>query len=287
MALRTVTRRLGKKLLPSASRLLHSHATSFGFKQVNEDEKARMVGDVFTSVAGKYDLMNDLMSAGMHRLWKERLVSMLNPFPGMKHLDVAGGTGDVAFRILENINKVKQRGPRDVNEDSLEAETKIYVCDINPNMLNVGKQRSVEMGFGEDSSLEWVEGNAESLSFQNDSMDGYTIAFGIRNVTHIEKVLSEAHRVLKHGGRFLCLELSHVDIPVFKELYDYYSFKVIPHMGELVSGDRQSYQYLVESIRRFPPQEKFASMIADAGFQKVEYENLVGGVVAIHSGLKI
>lgn len=290
MALGTVTRRLGNKLLPALSpspRLLHSHATSFGFKQVNEEEKARMVGDVFTSVASSYDLMNDLMSAGLHRLWKDRLVSKLNPFPGMKHLDVAGGTGDVAFRILENIHKVKLRGLRGAFQDTLEAETQIYVCDINPKMLNVGKQRASEKGFGEDGSLVWVEGNAESLSFQNDSMDGYTIAFGIRNVTHIEKVLSEAHRVLKPGGRFLCLELSHVGIPVFKDLYDYYSFSVIPYMGELVASDRESYQYLVESIRRFPSQEKFASMIADAGFQKVEYENLVAGVVAIHSGLKI
>ncbi|KAL5072440.1 hypothetical protein RYX36_011424 [Vicia faba] len=246
-----------------------------------------MVGDVFTSVAANYDTMNDLMSAGLHRLWKERLVSMLNPFPGMKHLDVAGGTGDVAFRILDNINKVKQRGLPDAFKDSLESETQMYVCDINPNMLNVGKQRATEKGYGEDGSLVWVEGNAESLSFQNDSMDGYTIAFGIRNVTHIEKVLSEAHRILKPGGRFLCLELSHVSLPIFKELYDLYSFSVIPRIGEMVAGDRESYQYLVESIRRFPPQEKFASMIADAGFQKVEYENLVGGVVAIHSGLKI
>ncbi|XP_047166925.1 2-methoxy-6-polyprenyl-1,4-benzoquinol methylase, mitochondrial [Vigna umbellata] len=290
MALGSVSRRLGTKLFPALSstpRLLHSHATSFGFKRVNEEDKARMVGDVFTNVASSYDLMNDLMSAGLHRLWKDRLVSKLNPFPGMKHLDVAGGTGDVAFRILESINKVKLRGLQDVFQDTLEAETRIYVCDINPQMLNVGRQRALEKGFGEDGSLVWVEGNAESLSFQNDSMDGYTIAFGIRNVTHIEKVLSEAHRVLKPGGRFLCLELSHVGIPIFKDLYDYYSFSVIPYMGELVAGDRESYQYLVESIRRFPSQEKFASMIANAGFQKVEYENLVGGVVAVHSGLKI
>ncbi|BAT98597.1 hypothetical protein LR48_Vigan406s008400 [Vigna angularis] len=290
MALGSVSRRLGTKLFPALSstpRLLHSHATSFGFKRVNEEDKARMVGDVFTNVASSYDLMNDLMSAGLHRLWKDRLVSKLNPFPGMKHLDVAGGTGDVAFRILESINKVKLRGLQGVFQDTLEAETRIYVCDINPQMLNVGRQRALEKGFGEDGSLVWVEGNAESLSFQNDSMDGYTIAFGIRNVTHIEKVLNEAHRVLKPGGRFLCLELSHVGIPIFKDLYDYYSFSVIPYMGELVAGDRESYQYLVESIRRFPSQEKFASMIANAGFQKVEYENLVGGVVAVHSGLKI
>ncbi|XP_054783247.1 2-methoxy-6-polyprenyl-1,4-benzoquinol methylase, mitochondrial [Prosopis cineraria] len=289
MSLRTVTRKLGNELLPmlSSTSRLHSHATSFGFKEVNEEEKARMVGNVFTNVAASYDVMNDLMSAGLHRLWKDRLVSKLNPFPGMKHLDVAGGTGDVAFRILETINKVKLRGLRDVLEDTLEEETQIYVCDINPSMLNVGKQRALERGFGKDRSLVWVEGDAENLSFKNDSMDGYTIAFGIRNVTHIEKALNEAYRVLKRGGRFLCLELSHVDIPIFKELYDLYSFSVIPAMGELVAGDRESYQYLVESIRRFPPQDKFASMIVNAGFQKVEYENLVGGVVAIHSGLKI
>lgn len=271
----------------SSASALHSHATSFGFKEVGEDEKGQMVGNVFSSVASSYDLMNDLMSAGLHRLWKDRLVSELNPFPGMKHLDVAGGTGDVAFRILESINSIRQRALQNVLEDGLQEETQIYICDINPNMLNVGKKRAVERGLGESRSLIWVEGDAEALSFSNDSMDGYTIAFGIRNVTHIEKALSEAYRVLKRGGRFLCLELSHVDTPVFKELYDYYSFAVIPALGELVAGDRKSYQYLVESIRRFPPQETFASMIADAGFQKVEYENLVGGVVAIHSGLKL
>ncbi|XP_065636806.1 2-methoxy-6-polyprenyl-1,4-benzoquinol methylase, mitochondrial isoform X2 [Quercus suber] len=215
-----------------------------------------------------------------------RLVSKLNPFPGMKHLDVAGGTGDVAFRILETLNSVKRRATQDVLEDNLHKETQIFVCDINPNMLNVGKKRAMERGLGEDKSLIWVEGDAEALKFKDNSLDGYTIAFGIRNVTHIEKVLAEAYRVLKRGGRFLCLELSHVEVPVFKELYDCYSFFVIPTVGELVAGDRNSYQYLVESIRCFPSQETFASMIAAAGFQKVEYENLVGGVVAIHSGLK-
>ncbi|PON66137.1 Methyltransferase [Parasponia andersonii] len=291
MALRTLTRELGigtrlLRMFSSASPL-HSHATSFGFKEVREDEKSQMVGNVFSNVASNYDLMNDLMSGGLHRLWKDRLVSDLHPFPGMKHLDVAGGTGDVAFRILENINSTRRRALQDGVEDGLQEDTQIYVCDINPNMLNVGRKRALERGLGQNHSLIWVEGDAEALSFGNDSMDGYTIAFGIRNVTHIEKVLAEAYRVLKPGGRFLCLELSHVDIPVFKELYDYYSFSIIPALGELVAGDRESYQYLVESIRRFPPQEKFASMIADAGFQKVEYENLIGGVVAIHSGLKV
>ncbi|CAF2137383.1 unnamed protein product [Brassica napus] len=208
--------------------------------------------------------MNDVMSAGLHRLWKERLVGKLSPFAGMKHLDVAGGTGDVAFRIFDAVNSVKRRALRKVDEASLE-ETQIYVCDINPNMLNVGKQRAAERGLRDNKSLVWVEGDAEALSFDDNSMDG----------------------VLKRGGRFLCLELSHVDIPVFKDIYDLYSFKVIPNLGELIAGDRESYQYLVESVRRFPPQERFASMIGEAGFEKVEYENLVGGAVAIHSAIKL
>ncbi|KAF5725955.1 2-methoxy-6-polyprenyl-1 4-benzoquinol methylase mitochondrial-like [Tripterygium wilfordii] len=289
MALRLASRKLRSDISPirSSASLLHSHATSFGYREVREEEKTRMVSNVFSNVASNYDLMNDVMSGGLHRLWKDRLVSKLNPFPGMKHLDVAGGTGDVAFRILETITSIRRRVRQSTFDDYLQDETRIYVCDINPNMLNVGKNRAVERGLGEEKSLTWVEGDAEALSFEDLSMDGYTIAFGIRNVTHIEKVLAEAYRVLKRGGRFLCLELSHVEVPVFKDLYDYYSFSVIPALGELVAGDRESYQYLVESIRRFPSQEKFASMIADAGFQKVEYENLVGGVVAIHSGLKI
>ncbi|GFP90459.1 2-methoxy-6-polyprenyl-1 4-benzoquinol methylase mitochondrial [Phtheirospermum japonicum] len=290
MALRSICRVLKRNNFLSPLRNscshLHSHSTSFGFKEVREEEKSQLVGNVFTSVASSYDIMNDVMSGGLHRLWKERLVSKLNPFPGMKHLDVAGGTGDVAFRILDSINSVGRRAMRDIHDDNVLDETQIFVCDINPNMLNVGKKRAQERGFGNDKSLVWVEGDAEALKFEDNSMDGYTIAFGIRNVTHIEKALAEAHRILKQGGRFLCLELSHVELPIFKDLYDYYSFSVIPALGELVAGDRESYQYLVESIRRFPSQEKFASMIAEAGFEKVEYENLVGGVVAIHSGLK-
>ncbi|KAJ6844489.1 2-methoxy-6-polyprenyl-1,4-benzoquinol methylase, mitochondrial [Iris pallida] len=273
-------------LLSRRASLLHSHSTSFGYKEVSEEEKSKLVGNVFSRVASSYDLMNDVMSVGLHRLWKDRLVSKLHPFPGMKHLDVAGGTGDVAFRILENINSVSRRATQDGITDA-EDETRLYVCDINPNMLNVGRKRAAERGLGEDRCLFWVEGDAEALSFDDGSMDGYTIAFGIRNVTHIEKALKEAYRVLKRGGRFLCLELSHVEIPVLKQFYDYYSFSVIPAMAELATGDRDSYQYLVESIRRFPKQEAFARMIADAGFQKVEYENLVGGVVAVHSGLKL
>ncbi|GAA0149660.1 methyltransferase [Lithospermum erythrorhizon] len=194
--------------------------------------------------------------------------------------------GDVAFRILERIKSVQRRALQDYLDENI-GETQIFVCDINPNMLNVGKKRAQEGGHAEDKSLVWVEGDAEALSFEDNSMDAYTIALGIRNVTHIEKALAEAYRVLRRGGRFLCLELSHVDIPIFKDLYDYYSFSVIPAMEELVVGDRESYQYLVENARRFPSQERFTAMIADAGFQKVEYQNLVGGVVAIHSALKV
>uniref|UniRef100_A0A0D9XR79 2-methoxy-6-polyprenyl-1,4-benzoquinol methylase, mitochondrial n=1 Tax=Leersia perrieri TaxID=77586 RepID=A0A0D9XR79_9ORYZ len=324
MALRAAAGRLGsssRRLLPvllspsstnDHKSFLHSHATSFGYKHVPEEEKSKLVGNVFSSVASSYDVMNDLMSVGLHRLWKDRLasndphpqyhfitlglpycflpllrlISKLNPFPGMKHLDVAGGTGDVAFRVLDRINSVSHRAMQGTLTD-IEEDTQIYVCDINSNMLNVGKKRASERGYKEGHRLSWIQGDAEALSFEDGSMDGYTIAFGIRNVTHIEKALSEAYRVLKRGGRFLCLELSHVDVPLFKEIYDVYSFSVIPAMGELVAGDRQSYQYLVESIRRFPNQEKFSQMIKDAGFEGIEYENLVGGVVAIHSGVKL
>ncbi|XP_073158768.1 2-methoxy-6-polyprenyl-1,4-benzoquinol methylase, mitochondrial isoform X2 [Henckelia pumila] len=273
-ALRLISRGLRKNTfvpLYNSCSFLHTHSTSFGYKEVKEEEKSRLVGNVFTSVATNYDLMNDLMSGGMHRLWKEKFVFSFD--------------WDVAFRILESINDVGRRALRD-QDDNVPEETQIFVCDINSNMLTVGKKRAQERGFGEDKSLVWVEGDAEELKFEDNSMDGYTIAFGIRNVTHIEKALAEAFRVLKRGGRFLCLELSHVELPIFKELYDFYSFSVIPVIGELVAGDRESYQYLVESVRRFPTQEKFGSMIAEAGFQNVEYENLVGGVVAIHSGIK-
>eukprot|EP00249_Psilotum_nudum_P005406 c18843_g1_i1 orf=268-1170(-) len=263
------------------------YSTSFGFKEVPEEEKERLVGDVFTSVASKYDLMNDLMSVGLHRLWKDRLVSKLQPFPGMQHLDVAGGTGDVAFRILEAYHKCKQLGMSGMPTDvEAEDDTRVYVCDINSAMLNVGKKRAQEKGFGESKLLSWVEGDAEALEFKDASMDSYTIAFGIRNVTHINRALNEAYRVLRHGGQFLCLELSHVKNSILKQLYDFYSFSIIPRIGEFVVGDKDSYQYLVESIRRFPTQEDFAGMIQQAGFQNVEYENLFDGVVAIHSGFK-
>ncbi|GFQ01682.1 2-methoxy-6-polyprenyl-1 4-benzoquinol methylase mitochondrial [Phtheirospermum japonicum] len=199
MALRSICRVLKRNnflsLLRNSCSHLHSHSTSFGFKEVKEEEKSQLVGNVFTSIASSYDIMNDGMSGGLHRLWKERLVSKLNPFPGMKHLDVAGGTGDVAFRILDSINSVGRRAMRDIHDDNVLDETQIFVCDINSNMLNVGKKRAQERGFGNDKSLVWVEGDAEALKFEDNSMDGYTIAFGIRNVTHIEKALAEAHRL--------------------------------------------------------------------------------------------
>ncbi|BBN13137.1 hypothetical protein MPTK1_6g01110 [Marchantia polymorpha subsp. ruderalis] len=273
MALRHTLRQFSRKSCMFSPRLLQarntsssaeSHATSFGFRQVSEEQKGKLVGEVFESVASKYDVMNDLMSLGLHRLWKDRLVSKLCPFPGMQHLDVAGGTGDVAFDVLEAINRVEQRSLQVLPaEADAEDETRVYVCDINPAMLEVGKQRAKKRGLAGLPSLQWVEGNAEHLDFKDESMDGYTIAFGIRNVTHIDRALKEAHR------------------------YDMYSFAVIPAVGQYVAGDRNSYQYLVESARKFPTQERFASMIADAGFQDVQYENLVGGVVAIHSGFKL
>eukprot|EP00897_Mesotaenium_endlicherianum_P009588 jgi/Mesen1/8658/ME000504S08100 len=242
---------------------------------VPEADKSRLVGEVFTNVASKYDLMNDLMSGGLHRLWKERRETIQ--------------AGDIAFRVLDHIQEDQQRlGRSSISPADDEGEdTKVIVCDINPDMLQVGRQRARARGLADSPSLVWLEGNAEELPLEDNSMDGYTVAFGIRNVTHIDKALKEAHRVLKRGGRFLCLELSHVESPTFRQLYDLYSFQVIPAMGEIVAGDRDSYQYLVESIRKFPEQRKFARMLEDAGFQKVHYENFVNGVVAIHSGFKL
>ncbi|KAK9813099.1 hypothetical protein WJX72_009000 [[Myrmecia] bisecta] len=258
---------------------------SFGFKEVAAEEKVGLVGEVFRSVAPSYDIMNDLMSAGLHRLWKDRLVSKLCPFAGMQHLDVAGGTGDIAFRVLEAI----RRAETDVQQQSGEPHPSpgvVTVCDINPAMLEEGKKKAIAAKY-DLQGLRWQEGNAEALPFQDHSMDGYTIAFGIRNVTHIDKALQEAHRVLRPGGRFLCLEFSQVVLPGLRELYDLYSMNVIPKIGRVVANDEASYQYLVESIRRFPDQDTFAGMVEDAGLQQVEYENLSGGIVAIHSGFKL
>jgi demethylmenaquinone methyltransferase/2-methoxy-6-polyprenyl-1,4-benzoquinol methylase len=244
--------------------------THFGFQSVPLDEKQGRVNEVFHSVAGRYDLMNDLMSAGLHRLWKNALVSMLRPprDRSFRHLDVAGGTGDVAFRILD------AGGP----------QTHVTVLDINGDMLTVGQERA---GRPYDGRIDFVEANAEALPLESKAFDAYTIAFGIRNVPRIDAALREAHRVLKPGGRFLCLEFSKVDVPGLDRIYDAYSFNVIPRLGGMVTGDSESYQYLVESIRRFPPPAAFSRMIEEAGFKRVTHRPLTGGIVAIHSGWKI
>ncbi|MFM8746252.1 MAG: bifunctional demethylmenaquinone methyltransferase/2-methoxy-6-polyprenyl-1,4-benzoquinol methylase UbiE [Aestuariivirga sp.] len=245
---------------------------AFGFRQVGEDEKQGLVNEVFSKVAARYDQMNDLMSVGLHRLWKDDLVTMLNPPRGQatfEHLDVAGGTGDVAFRIL------RAGGPN----------VRVTVADISPEMVAEGKRRSEAEGLL--GRCRFTVGNAESLAFPDRSFDGYTIAFGIRNVTHIDRALAEAYRVLKPGGRFLCLEFSQVDVPFLDKIYDAYSFTAIPAIGKVVTGDGQPYRYLVESIRTFPKQDDFETMIEDAGFARVSYRNLTGGVVAIHSGWRV
>ncbi|HEX4893140.1 MAG TPA: bifunctional demethylmenaquinone methyltransferase/2-methoxy-6-polyprenyl-1,4-benzoquinol methylase UbiE [Hyphomicrobiaceae bacterium] len=245
---------------------------SFGFRTVEEGQRQGLVNEVFARVAERYDLMNDLMSGGLHRLWKDDLVAMLGPPRGetpFRHLDVAGGTGDVAMRV------VRAGGPN----------TTAVICDISPEMLAVGKKRVEEAGLA--GRIQLVEGNAETLPFAAKSFDGYTIAFGIRNVTHIDAALQEAFRVLKPGGRFLCLEFSHVDVPLLDKLYDLHSFEVIPRLGQLAAGDADSYRYLVESIRRFPKQEAFAGMVRVAGFERVSFRNLTGGIAAIHSGWRL
>ena len=249
-----------------------SNNTYFGYKTVDENEKARLVRGVFDSVASRYDLMNDFMSGGMHRLWKNEMVNWLNPQDGMQILDVAGGTGDIAFRIN------KKAAQKNLN-------CHITVCDINYQMLREGKNRAIDQNILK--SISWTCGDAENLPLPDNSMDAYTIAFGIRNVTHIDKALSEAYRVLKIGGRFLCMEFSHLKNDFLQKIYDTYSFAAIPRIGELVTGDRESYQYLVESIRKFPAQDEFAAMIKTAGFENVQYRNLSQGVVAIHSGRKV
>lgn len=245
-----------------------SHETSFGFKQVSEEQKQPLVKGVFESVASRYDVMNDVMSLGIHRLWKSHFIRKLAPKNNTHLLDVAGGTGDIAFRFM------------DATKNS-----EVSLCDINPAMLENGYQRAINEN--RLHGIEWVCGNAESLPFPDHHFDYYTIAFGIRNVTHIDKALNEAYRVLKPGGKFMCLEFSHVTNPLLQKIYDTYSFHLIPAFGKLVAGDRDSYQYLVESIRMFPKQEAFAAMIEEAGFAHVSFENLTHGMVAIHSGWKI
>lgn len=244
---------------------------SFGFRHVAEADKQNLVNGVFHSVAGKYDLMNDIMSGGMHRLWKNALVAWLAPppVPGWCALDVAGGTGDIAFRLI------KASG----------GYARAVILDINASMLQVGKARAHAKGLAQN--VEFVEANAERLPFADESFDAYTIAFGIRNVPHIDTALAEAWRVLKPGGRFLCLEFSAVEMPLLDKIYDLWSFQAIPRLGQIITNDAESYRYLVESIRKFPKQQDFAAMISKAGFAHVHYRNMTGGIAAIHSGWKI
>lgn len=244
---------------------------SFGFREVPEDEKERLVREVFSSVAQRYDVMNDLMSAGVHRLWKDAMVEWLNPQARQRILDVAGGTGDIAFRIA---GMARARG----------GEAEICVCDINADMLAEGVHRAGEKS---ETAIRWACGDAERLPFPDASMDAYTIAFGIRNVTHIDAALAEARRVLKPGGRFLCLEFSRVEVPGLDALYDRYSFSVLPRLGEWVAKDGEAYRYLAESIRRFPAQKPFAKMIELAGLSRVKIRNLTGGIAAMHSAWRI
>jgi demethylmenaquinone methyltransferase / 2-methoxy-6-polyprenyl-1,4-benzoquinol methylase len=247
-------------------------STTFGFQTVAAEDRQHRVNDVFASVAERYDLMNDLMSGGLHRLWKSDFVSWLQPPKGDRDwhlLDVAGGTGDIALRVAARAG----------------SGTRITLVDISREMLAVGERRVSAARLGNRITLR--EGNAEALQFSDRTFDAYTIAFGIRNVTHLDRALAEAFRVCKVGGRFLCLEFSEVVVPVLDTIYDYHSFNVIPTLGALAAGDRASYQYLVESIRRFPRQEAFAQMIRAAGFEQVAYRNLTGGIAAIHSGWKL
>jgi demethylmenaquinone methyltransferase/2-methoxy-6-polyprenyl-1,4-benzoquinol methylase len=245
--------------------------THFGYSKVALDDKQGLVDDVFHKVAGRYDLMNDLMSFGLHRLWKDLLVAKVRPSRArpFAHLDVAGGTGDVAFRVAE------AGGP----------STAVTALDVNPDMLRVGRARAARHKGGR--RIAFVEGNAEALPLPDNSFDAYTIAFGIRNVPRVDAALAEAYRVLKRGGRILVLEFSRVDLPLLDRLYDAYSFSAIPAIGKMVAGDGAPYRYLVESIRRFPTPERFADMIGEAGFTRVDYTRLSGGVVAIHSGWKL
>ncbi|MDC0886978.1 class I SAM-dependent methyltransferase [Altererythrobacter sp.] len=242
-----------------------SETVSFGYEDVAPEEKAGRVGAVFSNVAAKYDIMNDAMSGGMHRLWKDRFVRRIKPQPGEAILDMAGGTGDIAFRMA-----------------ALGAE--VTVADINQEMLDVGVERAMERGI---AGLVWSRQDAEALDYIDRQFDAYTIAFGIRNVTRIDQALTEAHRVLKHGGRFYCLEFSTTNWPGFKEVYDLYSHQLMPRIGKAIADDEDSYRYLAESIRRFPRPPVFEQMIRDAGFEQTRVEMILGGAVNIHSGWKI
>ncbi len=245
-----------------------TNKTHFGFQTVDEDAKSGMVEGLFSNVASKYDIMNDVMSVGIHRIWKEAMMDWLNPRENQKLLDVAGGTGDVSFKFI------KRAGVAHAT-----------VCDLTEGMLIEGQKRAEANAMGDQ--LDWVVGDAMDLPFEDNTFDVYTISFGIRNVTRIDEALSEAYRVLKPGGRLMVLEFSQLPNPMMQKAYDLYSFNVIPKMGQIIAGDSASYQYLVESIRNFPDQDTFATMIRTAGFKNVKYRNLSMGIAALHSGWKI
>lgn len=242
-----------------------SDTVSFGYEDIDASEKTGRVGEIFSSVAAKYDIMNDAMSGGMHRLWKDRFVRRVKPQPGEQILDMAGGTGDIAFRMAAK-------------------GASVTVSDINQDMLDVGIERAMERGI---DGLVWSRQNAEELAFSSRTFDAYTIVFGIRNVTFIDKALREAHRVLKFGGRFYCMEFSQTDWPGFKEVYDLYSHQFMPKIGKAIANDEESYRYLAESIRRFPKPPEFEAMIRNAGFENTRVEKILGGAVNIHSGWKV
>ncbi|MBV9860173.1 MAG: class I SAM-dependent methyltransferase [Alphaproteobacteria bacterium] len=251
-----------------------SAEAEFGFRRVPERDKAPLVRGVFDSVARRYDLMNDLMSGGVHRWWKAEMVSWLNPRPGQLHLDVAGGTGDIALRALPRLRPEGSAQPGAV-----------IVYDVTRHMLEIGRARALDDGIL--GGIEWICGDAEALPFADRSVDLYTIGFGLRNVTRIERALAEARRVLRPGGRFLCLEFTPAVTPLLQPLYDAYSFGVLPLLGRIVTGDRGAYAYLAESIRRFPAQGQLAEMMAAAGLERAKYRNLTGGIAALHSAWRL
>ncbi|MEP2987585.1 MAG: class I SAM-dependent methyltransferase [Parasphingorhabdus sp.] len=244
---------------------IESKTVSFGYEDVPEKEKVSRVGQVFSNVASKYDVMNDAMSGGTHRLWKDRFVRRVKPQDGEDILDMAGGTGDIAFRMVDS-------------------GANITVADINAEMLAEGVNRALKQG---ENRLVWSEQDAEELKFPDASFDAFTMVFGIRNVTHIDRVLAEAHRVLRYGGRFFCMEFSQTKWPGFDKVYDTYSHKILPKVGKAIADDEDSYRYLAESIDKFPPMEKFEAMIRGAGFEQAKIEPMMGGLVCIHSGWKV
>ena len=251
------------------SRVRQVRQTDFGFREVGEEEKTRLVREVFDHVAGRYDLMNDLMSGGIHRRWKAELIDRLKPRPGEILLDLAGGTGDIARRFLGRAGQSGQ----------------VIICDITESMVAAGRDRALDDGIL--SGITWTVGNAEELPIADASIYCCTISFGLRNVTRKQLALDEARRVLKPGGRFFCLEFSHVEAPLLRRAYDLYSFAVLPRLGAVIARDRDAYQYLVESIRRFPPQAELAAMMRGAGFEQVSWRNLSGGIAAIHVGWRL